>query len=63
MNKTYEFYTLFMRGEIVLCEDRGLEIARIQNRPEGRELFKMIKQQIRNDGGKLLNLDKGEWVI
>lgn len=62
MNKIYECFTTGY-NEIYLCSENGQQIARFADCPEGRELFKLIKQQIRNDGGKLLNLDKGEWII
>lgn len=62
MNKSYECFTT-RYNEIYLCSENGRQIARFADCPEGRELFNLIKQQIRNDGGKLLNLDKGEWVI
>lgn len=63
MNGTYEFYTIRYSGQVVLCNNTAKEIARFTMNDDGMSLFNVTKQQIKQNGGKLLNLDKGEWVI
>lgn len=63
MNGSYEFNMSRSTGEYFLYDNTARELARFSLNPIGLHLFNVAKQQIKQDGGKLLNLDRGEWVI